>query len=685
MHRALRMTAASAAIAFSMVVPGDGLSALGTQVDPAPASITIAAQPFNILTSVNATFTIVPPSNIALDRSDRIEVRLHRRVASRDSLRAIADGLAAPSVIDRHSVRISSVSRDTNGRLSPVVPMALVEDRRSLVVPYDGIYPVSVALVDGTSGQDLASTLTFINRRDPASSTTDVASGVVVQLRTAPSLGADGTVVVTEELRSSVARLTTFLAEVPGPVTLALQPEAIAALADAADPGDVQLFAALRQQLDGRTVTAAPFASVDPALLAALDLDDEYIEQLRFGTAVLSRYLPGVPVKSDTLFVSTQLDRPTIALLRKSGITNIVLAPVARQSTESEARPAVVSHPSGRDNEFISLVSVDPAAADLMAVPSASAVATGHRIAAELIAERDDLVAAGVSPEWIRIVAASPSGTLPDDGVLSVVARSLAGAPGLNPTDLTNRQFVSTAHPAMVFQPTIEDPGNTRRAGLVAARQEMTAVSSMVADDDPRRETWARMLAVGASESTDEPRKWISSLRTKLREIRESVVVITPSNITLSSRSTSIRLQVRNESDSPLTVRLRLSSAKLELTDPARIVALPAQTLTEIEVPATTRTNGRFPITARITTPEGGLEVIPTIRITARVTAIAGLGQLVSISLLLVLLAWWWSHRRSARNATVDTAEIEEADSVAENTVRRGAEDGDPGATVKRV
>lgn len=621
------------------------------RIDPAPASITVSAQPFNILTSVNATFSIVPPTAVSLTRSDLVEVRLHRRVASRESLRTIADGLAVPSVIDRHTVRVSAATRDAAGRLSIIVPISTDDEPRSLEVPWDGIYPVSIALIDGVSGEDLASALTFINRRSSATTTIDVQAGVVVNLRTAPSLGLDGVVTVTDALRTEVSRLISFLTEVPGPVTVVLQPEAISALAQSSVPEDALLLLTLRQQLAGRTVAAATFAAVDPALLAALDLEDEYIEQLRLGTAVLSRYLPGVPVKNDTLFVTTALDRPAIALLRKAGITNVILAPGARQSTESEARPAVLSHPSGRDNEFISLISADPTASEAIATAGASPVATAYRIAAELLAERDDLVAAGVTPEWIRIVATSPSGVIPESGVMNIVARALSTSPGLDMIDLTNRQFVSTSHPATVFQPTIDDPGNARRAGLVAARREMLAVMSMVTEDDPRRQTWEHMLAIGASESSTDPREWVAALRSALRQVRESVVVITPSNITLSSRSTSVRLQIRNESDAALVIRLRLSSAKLELTDPVRLVELPPRTLTEVEVPATTRTNGRFPITVRIITPEGALEVIPTISITARVTAIAGLGQLVSISLLLVLLAWWWSHRRKTRTA----------------------------------
>ena len=619
------------------------------RIDPAPASIRIATQPFNVSKSVNATFGIVPPSAVTLTRADLVEVRLHRRVASRESLRTIADGLAIPSIIDRHTVRVSSVTRDAAGRLSFVVPISTNDEARSLVIPYDGIYPVSIALIDGVSGEELASALTFINRRSIATTTIDVKASVVVNLRTAPSLGFDGVVTVTDELRTEVTRLTSFLAQVPGPVTVVLQPEAISALAQSPVPEDALLFVTLRQQLAGRAVTAATFAAVDPALLAALDLEDEYIEQLRLGTAVLSRHLPGVPVRSDTLFVTTALDRPAIALLRKAGVTNIIVAPGARQSTESEARPAVLSHPSGPNNEFISLVSADPAAAEAIATAGPSPVATAYRIAAELLAERDDLVAAGVAPESIRIVVTSPSGVIPDSGVMNIVVRALSSSPGLDMIDLTNRQFVGASHPATVFQPTIEDPGNARRAGLVAARREMQAVMSMVTEDDPRRQIWEHMLAIGASESSADPREWVSALRSALRQVRESVVVNMPSDITLSSRSTSILLQIRNDSDAQLLIRLRLSSAKLALTDPVRLVELPPRALTQVEIPATTRTNGRFPIIARIITPEGALEVVPAISITARFTAITGLGQLVSISLLLVLLAWWWSFRRKTQ------------------------------------
>ena len=101
-----------------------------------------------------------------------------------------------------------------------------------------------------------------------------------------------------------------------------------------------------------------------------------------------------------------------------------------------------------------------------------------------------------------------------------------------------------------------------------------------------------------------------------------------------------------------------MASAKLDLTQPVRLVTLAAGSTTEVEVAAGTRTNGRFPISVRVTTPVGNQEVVPYITITAKVNAIAGLGQLVGISLLLVILAWWWSNWRRSRLAAATAATV---------------------------
>ena len=189
-------------------------------------------------------------------------------------------------------------------------------------------------------------------------------------------------------------------------------------------------------------------------------------------------------------------------------------------------------------------------------------------------------------------------------------------------------------------------------------RTELNAVVSMLGPDDVRRRHWEYQLGLATTGSSVEGSEYLRALRDEVKSTKAAIAVTTPERVTLSSRSGSIRLQVRNDSAADLTVRVRLRSAKLRITEPAQMVMLSAGTTTEIVFSATTKTNGNFPIIVGLSTPEGYKMIIPVITITARVTAIAGLGQLVSISFLLVLFAWWWSNRRSARRESASTTTV---------------------------
>jgi hypothetical protein len=180
----------------------------------------------------------------------------------------------------------------------------------------------------------------------------------------------------------------------------------------------------------------------------------------------------------------------------------------------------------------------------------------------------------------------------------------------------------------------------------------------MLGPEDARRETWPSLFSLGTSTITPSPGSYITSLRTTMRATRDAVTVTTPKSVTLSSRTGAIRIQVRNDSDQDLTVRVRLNSAKLTLTDPNRIVVLTKGGTTELNVSATTRASGAIPISIWVSTPEGGQSVVDPITISANVNAIAAYGQFVSVALLLLLFAWWWSNRRSARRERLNATTV---------------------------
>ena len=623
------------------------------------ATLSILTQPFNILNPVNAQFILSASPDAIADDNDRLEFQLHRRLSSREALKAVANGEAVPAVIDSVSLRLSRVPRNNDGLLIPVVPILQATNNQvSLLISQDGVYPLTIRVTDSESGKVITSVLTFLNRRTPAVQLPSVQATTFLSLTAPPSLSPKGVFEITDETRAKVRRTIEYLANRPRPATIYVQPEILAALGTSPLPADVELLTSLRDQLRRRSITTSTFVPTDVSMMANAGLEDEFIEQLRLGETTMTKYLPGVTIVRNTWVADSVVDRQGLDLLHKAGITGVILLNRAQEKAQFQAPRAVLARPDGSMQKFMSVISVDP---EISTELAADAVPThiAYRIAAELLMERDDLLASEVAPESIRLVLASTSSSIAAFDSLETIARAVAGNPGIKMTDMTIPQTVTDSTPSIAFPKLSPNVGNEVRNAISVIRRQLKAILSMFSEDDVRRDSLGYLIGIAASEAVASPTEYVNGLNSQLEAIKKSVSATTPREVTLSSRTGSVRLQVRNDSTSSLTVVVRLSSTKLELDKPLRLVNLPPKSTIEVVVPATTRTNGRFPIGISVSTPEGSLAVVPFRTITARVTAIAGLGQLVSITLLLVLLAWWWSHYRKSRldAGTTPTAE----------------------------
>lgn len=646
----MKLLRSIAALLFALCVLGLPTNRVAAKTNAtADANISIVSQPFNILNPVNAQFILNASTNALTDRNDRLEFQLHRRLSSRDALQSIAKGEAVPAVIDTVSLRLSRVPRNADGLLLPVVPILQATNNQvSLLISQDGVYPLTIRIADDKTGTVITSVLTFLNRRTTSVKIPSVQATTFLSLTTPPSLSPNGIFELTDETRAKVARTVEYLANRPRAATIYVQPEILAALGTSPLPADVELLTALRDQLRRRSITTSTFVPTDVSMMANAGLEDEFIEQLRLGETTMTKYLPGVTIVRNTWVANSVVDRQGLDLLHKAGITGLILLNGAQENAVFQAPRSVLARPDGSSQKYMSVITVDP---EISAELNADAVPihVAYRIAAELLMERDDLLAGQVAPESVRLVLASTSSSIATFDSLEVIARAVAGNPGIRMTDMTIPQTVDEATPSIVFPKLSPNVGNEVRTAISVVRRELKAILSMFAEDDPRKDSLGYLVGIAASESQENPAKYVDGLNAQLNGIKKSVSVTTPRQVTLSSRTGTVRLQIRNDSDSALTVVVRLSSTKLELEKPLRLVNLPPKSTFEVVVPATTRTNGRFPIGISVSTPEGSLAVVPFRTITARVTAIAGLGQLVSITLLLVLLAWWWSHFRKSR------------------------------------
>src|SRR5690606_2712423 len=113
-----------------------------------------------------------------------------------------------------------------------------------------------------------------------------------------------------------------------------------------------------------------------------------------------------------------------------------------------------------------------------------------------------------------------------------------------------------------------------------------------------------------------------------------------------------IRLTLTNNGTDDLTVRLIISSTKLDIApdDADSLVQLPAGQSFEKRVPVEARTNGEFPVDIKIVTPSNeNVAITEPVQLSARVNALTGLGQLATGAFVIVLLSWWVQHLRKRR------------------------------------
>jgi len=658
-HMRLLRILAAGLIALCMTTPSSVVHAKAHASDTTIPELKIVAQPFNVFTSVNAQFILSPNLDTFVVAGDRLEFLLHRRVASRDSFKSIANSDVVPAVTDSISFRMSSIKRDYTGHLVAIVPIITTNKQgASLSIPLDGVYPLTIRIVDSRTGDVITSVLTFLNRRDTKSEIPVVQFSTIISLTAPPSLGVDATTTITDNTRNSVSHLIDFLTSFHSDVTIAIQPEIIAAFATSSQPGDAELFLKLRDQLRKRSIINTTFTPSNPSLFASMNLSSEFLSQVKFGEHTLNRLLPGVTIQRNTWLAADNIDFQAMSVLKAAGIKSVILMPSAQKVVTNEHSLSLLGRATRTGNELISVISSLAGLTEIYQPQPAGSKRLTYKIAAELLVERDDLLAAKNAPTEIRMAAVASFKDPAEADAVFGATQVLSQFTGLSMNDFGGTAVVDQTTSAVAFSKNPTSFDISRAPSIRSTRREIDATVSMLGPDDARREIWPCMFSLGASTATNAPGSYITSLRTLMRKVRKSVSVTTPKSVTLSSRTGAIRLQIRNDSDQDLTVRVRMSSAKLTLANPSRMVVLTKGGTTELNVSATTRAGGQIPISIWVSTPEGDLSVVDPITISANVNAIAGFGPLISILLLLVLLVWWWSNRRSARRERLNATTV---------------------------
>lgn len=591
-------------------------------------------------------------------------VTSHRPIESRLALHEVLDG-TLPSNVDTLEIPIDESRRNASGVLDLVVPIEIgTTTPNELQMSATGLYPISIMLAVGAEVTDRI--VTFVERLPEGTTTPEAVTPLLVSiLGLVPgevTLRPDGSTVVSDTDRRAVSSLVATAESLPGvPLTVGVRPELLEGLSRST-VDDGQLLASL-QFTDAMTYLSMPYVSIRPGAVVGTPFSDSFLDQLRLGDDALSDALPLTTPRRVSWPVNRAPSADEAQFVRDVGFRSILLLPPVHDDPGLEVLqfvdPSRLIDLELPNRGTIEAMTVDPRLSDILtraqSGPTSDTYLAAQHVLADLKMLRLEIAERGETITGRSIVLATRDGSLLSVDALTSLVDTLAASGLVDLVDLDvalSRTAVGLAdgRPVTITLPDPTEPTSTEPYAAVAlGALRASAFASMLPDGDDRPDVWRRLLDVATDDrlTSEQRQDYLDVVVASTDDVAAGIVPPAPTSFTLGGRVSEIRLGLRNDGPVDLTVRLRLTSPKLLFPDGEPVVLLPAESLTPVEVAVEARSNGRFPVTVQLVTPEGTVTLTEPIVFTARVNALAGLGQVVTGVALLLLATWWVHHWRA--------------------------------------
>lgn len=682
------------------VAPGGPTEPAAADTDPL---LVVIDQPFAIDPDADLELTVQIAEGADLDgivAEGTVIVTSHRPLTARAQVGDARNG-ALPNVVDTIDIApraetapvltlpvpgestVAEAVVSAGGMLSIRVPTeTLARTSGALQFAQPGIHPVVVEVRRGDTTEGVL--VTFVDRLaagDTAAADDDLLDvGLVIASGAEPTVDATGALSLDTQARTALATLAVTLTAAadairdrtgPIPALVDVDPTALDLLA-ATDPTVADELSTLLGRVE---LTAPPLMPLDPATAVAAGEADTYRRLLDQGAALLADNVPDAAVQRTTRIGTAPMSRSGAELMTSTGARSVVLTFGDYEALRGSIGPftdttRAIDVDLDIDDADLRAVLVDPHLAPLLDDPGADVAATAVAIAAELVVLGEQLRTSSDVDGHLVLLGSTDLGP-PDPQLLRRIVALLATARGLRLTppvesigsaDTTtiDGSPLTVGLPDDVPAPDGYDPA-VRAFVLDGLRADSTAIASMVPDDDPRPGRWATTTDSMASTVVTDDLAAASdrALRAELDGVRSCVVAPERFSFTLTGRTSTIPFQITNVCDVPIVVRVQLDSPKISFPEGEQLHELAPGTDTEVRVKAVARSNGRSSVFLRLLTPTASgtnQAVAPEVVLTARVQSLAGIGQLLLGTLVLVVLAWWlrqWRTRR--RQALLDS------------------------------
>ena len=509
-----------------------------------------------------------------------------------------------------------------------------------------GIYPVRIeVLINNVVQADVTS---FVNRASTIKNTDPMPVNVVVVLDSSNTLQLDGSHIVDDQTREKFSKLIELL-ESDGPlISVQISGQAIDGLSKSKNPKDQALLVQLIAALGTTTLVESTYVQFDPSSARQSSHDKDFKALLDLGKKTLQALSPKNTITNNVWIAKTPLDQDGLDLLAESGYDSILMLPNSSKSLgvfENTARPyRLVS-----GTKTLSLHVVDPSYVAQISDLNNNSFVDASAIAAQLLAQRNKIESDGGTPSLRWIVLTSQDGSVVNSDLLHEVLLILKRVP----LQISIQTLKNISMPRQdAFKPTLRPANSTlfvdRIKDLDLLRTDLDKLKSSIGENSEQWAKWNERLLALSSEnlSASDFADFIGQTRGELKALRTAVTLQEGTTFTLGSRESQLRLDLKNSSEQDMDVQVRVISPKLSFTKSAAIIRVPANGSSELVVDVVALSNGLFPVEIRIFTADGLSQLGKKVEVSARVNAIAGLGQVVSGVALLLLVTWWVAHIR---------------------------------------
>lgn len=631
-----------------------------------------------------------------------VTVTVYRAVVDVDEV-ATLDEQGPSQPVDRVELDATEVVTTVDGVPTGelAIPVAIgetLEDgTNGLVLGRPGIHPVTIDF--GAAGDVVASALTFIEVLDPVSPV-----GAPLAVSVVAGVDDPGPRPSPTELQNAsigVAKLIELAEAVDGPLSIALPPVLVSELtapagdepspatsepSDTGEDGQTPATSGPATSADATTPDSAaigspdafldafradellgvPAVALDPSALIAIGERDLFTAQLRRGEDILSTASPRAVVSRAVWLSDRPISADAVGMLRNLGIRMIV---VSDEVADGLGVPSV--SPAAR--HFGVYLGVDgslPAmtfsalGAQLRTPPVGESLFTPNDRAVRLLV--DIQLSRSVS-DVPALVLATPRVMVPDPAITAQFVKLADEMPDISLVPISRLPGLVDRGLGAAASASVTLPGVTgadlssRLIAVTATREDAAHASSMLIEAD-RRAAWDNKLDGVMSSEIDDATAFehLGETAAEIDAVLGAIVAPDPFTFTLTGTSSTLRIRLQNTSTEPLNVMVDVRASKLRFPQQPPVTMVPAGGSVEIPVAVEARSNGTFSVEVDVLAPDGA-PLTPPLILTARVTRVTGLSQVVTGGAALVLVSWWYSHLRRNRRRRLGAVDEDEA------------------------